>query len=241
MSSRFFNPQAFFEKTTHYASQARGLFQLTRLPNCLPIVTGNAFLDSGKLTQAKNLLTSGIVASGFSLPSFSLNTFDPFSYTGPTKKIAYGQMFNDIDVTFQLMGTTLEEARSLYYFFSKWHEAIAGPVHTQRSGSLSGDNPELTDIQYNVISDNTMFSVQYYDNYITDGLLTVYSPNNYNPLATGARAVAPRKVVQIFLTELYPITILQSALSWESQDAPLQLSVSFTFHYASVANIPNTN
>lgn len=239
--TNLFNPQAFFEKTAHYASQGRGLFRLTRLPFCLDIYDrdspafNNGFINQDKIRSAFSLLKNGIVASSFSLPSFSLGTFDPFSYTGPTKKMAYGQMFNDIDVTFLLMGKTPVEARSLYYFFIKWHEAIGGPRHTSRDASQT-NNQELVNYNYKVISDNTMFVTEYYDNYICDALLSVYSPNVLDPDASFMSALEPKEMIGLYLTEVYPSTILQSAVSWESQDAPIQLSLTFSFHYAHINN-----
>lgn len=233
-----FDPQTFFRKVSHYASQGRGLFRIPNLPvGFYNNLNRNNGLNSAKgnvdtLQSGKNLLENGIVASAFSIPSSTLATLSPYSYTGPTVQMPYNQQFNNLDVTFLLMGKSREEAASLYYLFMKWHELIAGPRPFRGSSEFNSTNAGLQ-----VKSNHTMFALEYYDNYTCESSIEVFSPTSstlFPALPSNESDITTQKVLEVRYTEMYPQAIQQMALSWDNPDVPLSLSVSFAFHYAHV-------
>jgi len=229
MSITSFRPDAFFAKTAHFASQGRGLFTLT--PNLATdrVDDGKHVLDvtqptsrsydTAKITQGLELLRTGLVAKNFSVPSLQLNTYEPFSYMGPTKKMPYGMQFSDLEVEFYLMGASSSEASALHYLFSRWMEGIAGP----RTGS---NDFEVRDSDM-PISDGTVFEVEYYNNYIADGQIRIYSPVD----SVSEEIASPQVITLVKFSELFPIALGPLQLSWESPDAPLSLSVTFAYYY----------
>lgn len=216
-----FNPLEFFEKTAQFASQGRGRFQCdlganhffgsTVFPEDIAPagVVFSASNEDARITLGRKLLSEGLVAKNVSLPSVQLNTYEPFSYMGPTRKVPYGMQFSDLTVEFYLMGRTIEEAGSLHYFFYKWMEGISGPR------DLRDD-----EMPY---SDSTVFDVAYYDSYIADAKIEWFSPHN------DSRAVITNK-----FSELFPIEVSGLQYSWESQDTPVTMSVTFAYHYSRV-------
>ena len=201
-----FNPNnEFFSKTKYFASQARGDFSVA-LPT-------NHFLSSvtGALADGKNLLASGLLAKQVTLPSVQLNTYEPTSFIGPTRKHGYGLQFADLSVEFYLMGNTPQEARSLHYFMSRWLEGIAGP----RNGTLSDE----VGVNSMPLSDSTSFDVRYYNNYIAEGHIKLYAPDS-------------TPIMHIQYSELFPIEISGLQYSWESSDTPVTMSVNFAYYYS---------
>lgn len=199
-----FNPQEFFEKTAHYGSQGRGLFTILNLPSIVQPWKVNSQILADR---AKTLLSSGIVAKTISSPSSSLATFEEFSYNGPTRKHPHTQIFGPITVEFYLMGSNQLEAQSLYHTFLRWQEYIAGPKPLQ-----SADK--------SVRSDSAYYAIEYYDQYVTDAEFAVYAPQDPST-----------PIIHNKYYELYPLNVGGIQTSWESQDAPLTLSVEFEFYY----------
>lgn len=212
-----FNPSGFFNKTEYFASQARGKFTVVLPP--APVSPGGPpghFLSSSTdalVSTGVTLLEDGLLAKQVSVPSVQLNTYEPTSFMGPTRKHAYGMQFSDLSVEFYLMGKTKDEAYSLYYFMYKWLEGIAGP----RKGTAAD---EVSDSQM-PRSDSTSYDVRYYENYIADAILEFYSPND---------SASP--IMKIKYSELFPIDISGLQYSWESSDTPLTMSVTFAYHYS---------
>lgn len=195
-----FNPRTFFDKTAHYASQGRGRFSIIKPEK---IASGDW----------NNDLSTGILAKGFNLGSMQLGTYEPFSYVGPTTKHAYGMTFPDIDVEFYLVGKSIDEARQILNTFINWMEYIAGPTQPNHILSSSMIDP---------------FTVQYYQNYITQAVGEVFSPSD-----------PQTPIIQITFRELYPVAINPIQTSWESPDAPVSLSVTFCYYYQEITRIPN--
>lgn len=199
-----FNAQEFFENTAHIVSQGRGLFTIPILP---PVLLSNIL--NPKIGKAYQLLRKGITAKEFSIPGQRLGTYSPYGFTGPTKKLPYAQIFDDITVDFLIMSDKEQTASAIYYLFVKWHELIAGPLKTN-------------DVSKTVRSDSTEFGVRYYDEYTTTATAKIYTPTALNDTAA----------VEIDYTELYPIYVGNLNTSWASKDAPLTLKVTFAYHYS---------
>ena len=224
---RELNTRQFFEKTAHFASLARTKFSINRFPSCLeknklprlPNTTELIYTDDEieMFDIAKKLLSKGILAKSVTLPQQSLMLDNGFSYGGPTRKHPLGQQFSDIDVEFLLMGSTEQEARSIYFLFSEWQKLIAGPRNIR-----SNEIPR---------SDSTAFAVEYYDNYVAEADITILSPsikNNFNSNFWGGAV----SVVKNKYSELYPSSIGSIFTSWDSSDTPASLSVTFCYYYS---------
>lgn len=234
-----FDITGFFAKTSEFASQGRGSFTLS--PDLKPgavrshhvLYRETNGIDRNLMDAGINLLSSGIMAKRFSIPALQLNTFEPTSFMGPTRKMPYGQQFSDLEVEFYLMGQNRTEARSLYYMFSRWIEGIAGP-RPQGTPGTSGTNPSsfipMRDNEAPV-SDSTVFDIEYYSNYHATATAEIYSPNVDPPNK-------PIPLIQVKFSELFPINIGALQASWDSPDAPLTLSVTFAFYYARVLAPP---
>lgn len=216
-----FNPQDFFNKSLHYASQARGQFSLAGHPKIFDTTEiQKRKFNPERINAGLHLLNEGILAISFTTPSFGLMKHEGFSYTGPTKAIAHTQQFGDLSVEFLMMGKTVEEARSIFYVISRWHEAIAG---ARRSGpeSLATDGDVTR-------SDTTPFDIEYYDNYIADAEIAVYSPYNSTQLISSPR----ESILSIKCTELYPTSVQPMNFAWSQPETPISFTVSFSFYYA---------
>jgi len=201
--SSIFNPQEFFTNTSHWVSTGRGLFRLNDTPKVLQDST-----DS-RIQRGIEVLKRGIVAKSFGIQGQSLATYEDFSYTGPTRKMAYGQIFQDIQVNFILMDEKEEFAAAVYHTITKWQEKIAGPQNGETGG---------------VRSDSTSFGVRYYDDYVVDATTTIYTPT----------ASKNKPVIEARLTELYPITVGDLQVSWDNPDTPMTFSTTFAYHYIQI-------
>ena len=230
--ANIFNPEEFFLNTVHYASQGRGQFTLGALPSVLAKGAGNlpsreflagqegSLVLSGMSAESiiaigGRLLSQGIMAKSVQTPGHNLATFEEFSFSGPTRKHAHTQIFGPLTVEFFMMGQTPEESRSIYQTFVLWHEAIAG---AQWRPGEADRTP---------VSDSTLFAVEYYDNYVSNAELKIFSPM-IDP--NGAETV-PTPVIHNKYFEIYPQAIGGLNTSWESQDAPMTLSVTFEYFY----------
>ena len=214
--ANIFNPQAFFDKTGHYASQGRALFTLTKRPAFFPPSGGSSesrYTGSEQviLNTGWALLSEGIMAKSVQTPGHNLATFEEFSFSGPTRKHAHTQIFGPLTVEFFMMGKTPEEARSIYNTFVLWHEGIAG---AQWAPNEADKVP---------VSDSTLFAVEYYENYTSNAELKIFSP-------TGAEK-EPTPIIHNKYFEIYPQAIGGLNTSWESQDAPMILQVTFEYFY----------
>lgn len=230
------NTRLFFEKTAHFASLSRAMFQLINFPTCLDInvINKSESYNEDQLNMiniAKNLLSTGIMAKSVTLPQQSLMLDNGFSYGGPTRKHPLGQQFSDIDVEFLLMGSNIKEARSIYYFFTEWQKLIAGPRNIR-----SEEVPR---------SDSTAFAVDYYDNYVAEADITIFSPSatTREPLVgTDTDPVVPTglypedkflaSIISNKYSELYPISIGSLFTSWDSADTPASLPITFGYYYS---------
>jgi hypothetical protein len=165
-----------------------------------------------ELAAVPHLLSNGIAAKGFAVPAQQLGTYEPFSYNGPTTKHAWGQIFTDIDIEFLLIGSSSQEAQDMYRFFTRWQELIAGTDNTDYITSGS---------EYDG------FSVSYYNDYFTNATAIIHSPSG-------------TPIISVEFREIYPITIGPLQTSWESPDAPISFTVTFTFFYPVVTKLDNS-
>ena len=219
--ANIFNPEEFFLNTVHYASQGRGQFTLGALPSVLGNLPSREFRvgqDGSPVLSAESiiaiggrLLSQGIMAKSVQTPGHNLATFEEFSFSGPTRKHAHTQIFGPLTVEFFMMGKTPEEARSIYNTFVLWHEGIAG---AQWAPNEADKVP---------VSDSTLFAVEYYENYTSNAELKIFSP-------TGAEK-EPTPIIHNKYFEIYPQAIGGLNTSWESQDAPMILQVTFEYFY----------
>lgn len=232
------NTNDFFNKTAYYASAARTTFQLQSLPPVKELYKetfSKSEYNLRLLDDGFKLLKEGILAKSTVIPTQSLITDTGFSYGGPTRKHPLVQQFNNIDVEFWLMGETIDKARALHFTISTWIELIAGPRNISAS-----EIPR---------SDSTAFAVQFYDNYTTDAKITIGTPASYvnkefiNEVGTlyngsnyegelGFKSSISPNIITIKLSELYPLTIGSMFTTWENQDAPLSMPVTFCYYYA---------
>lgn len=208
--ANIFDPNEFFQKTAYYASQGRGLFTLTGDP---PKVLQDAGYAAA--SPAWKLCTTGLMSKSISTPGYNLATFEEFSYIGPTRKHAHTQIFGPITIEFFLMGQTREEAQSLFKLFTAWQEKIAGA----RFGA--------GEVNRGSRSDSTFFAIEYYDNYVSNATIKIFSPH-IDPTGINKE---PTPIIAIDYYEIWPQAIGGFNTSWESQDAPLTFSVTFEYFH----------
>lgn len=198
--------EEFFLQTAHFASQARGTFELHGIPDEL-----RQFIEDGDPLGLVGLdqLEKGVLTKGVQVGAQQLATIDAQSFIGPTYKIPYGQLFTDITIEFLLMNKDRETAGAIYYALTKWHEFIAGPAQTTIARSIR--------------SDSTPFAVRYYDSYTAGATVSVFSPSSRT-----------KPEIRVDLTEVYPMSIGSLITSWDQPDAPLTCQVSMAYHYMQV-------
>lgn len=215
-NSNIFNPQEFFENTAYYASQGRGLFTLTKKPHVLENITAAAGTPVANRRNAVNmgweLLSKGIMAKSISVAGYNLATFEEFSYIGPTRKHPHTQIFGPMTVEFFLMGTSRQQAAAIYHTFLTWQEAIAGARFSS------------TEVDRGARSDSTFFAIEYYDNYVSEAEVKIYSPQS-------APNDTPTPVIRNIYREIYPQALGGLSVSWENSDTPLTLSVTFEYFH----------
>lgn len=209
-----FNPQTFFDQATEYASQSRGHFSCT-LGNGHFLRTAAA--GNPELTEGINILSTGIAAKSFSIPSVQLSTYEPVSYNGPTRKFPHTLQFADLQIEFYLMGRTTREANALYHLMFNWLEGIAGKNFGNGMPSAYEDT----------------FNIRYYETYIAEGEINIYSPNS--PDSVNGK---PKTITRVKFSEMYPTDISGIQTSWESSETPVTLSVTFAYYYHRV--LPST-
>lgn len=217
-----FNVDEFFRNTAHYASQGRGRFTLLVPPLVLDAVTPNnragADLSAKEKTTidiAFPLLQRGLLAKTIADPGINLGTFEEFSFSGPTRKHAHSQIFGTLNVEFLLMGATLPHVRAIYDYFDLWMTRMVQPQFAP--GTLDKIPTE----------DGQPFALEYYDNYTTQAQLEIFSPS-YQLEST------PVLTIQYF--GLYPQALQGFSTSWDNQDAPITLSVTFELWYRKTIN-----
>lgn len=200
--------EEFFLQTAHFASQARGTFELHGISDDL-----RNFIEDGDSLGLIGLdqLSKGVLTKGVQIGTQQLATIDGMSFAGPTYKVPYSQLFTDITIEFLLMNKDRESAGAIYYALSRWHEFIAGPARNTISQSVQ--------------SDSTPFAVRYYDSYTAGATISVFSPSS--------RA---KPEILVKLTEVYPITIGSLITSWDQPDAPLTCQVGMAYHYMHVTD-----
>jgi|GEM_PF-6802644 len=207
-------PSAFFEKAANYASQGRFQFSL----DIGPLIVSEGYLDiEGILsgTTAQNLLSKGLLAKTASVPASTLATYEEFSFSGPTRKHVHSQLFGPLNIEFILMGSSPAEAAAIHATFMTWHEKIVSPSNE-------------SDVDKVPKSDASAFAVEYYDNYACPRAdLKVLSPHH------GIDSIDPRSQVILAMSfyEIYPIAVGGLSLSWDNEDAPLVLPVTFEYYY----------
>ena len=249
------NPSTFFEKAGNYASQGRFQFSLDiskliapggilgpaaariiSTPGTRPLplpgeveILGDLFDDpaladgpAGQESryQAYNLLSKGLLAKTASVPASTLATYEEFSFSGPTRKHVHSQLFGPLNIEFLLMGSSPTEAAVIHSTFMEWHEKIVSPSNATTVDKV----PE---------SDVTAFEVEYYDNYKCDRAdLKVLSSHGIGS-STGGHATSAESQVILSMSfhEIYPIAVGGLSLSWDNEDAPLVLPVTFEYYY----------
>jgi len=252
------NPSTFFEKAGNYASQGRFQFSLDiskliapggilgpaaariiSTPGTRPLplpgeveILGDLFDDpaladgpAGQESryQAYNLLSKGLLAKTASVPASTLATYEEFSFSGPTRKQAHSQLFGPLNIEFLLMGSSPAAAAAIHTTFMTWHENIVAPLDT----SINDGVP---------VSDVTAFAVEYYDKYVCPRAdLKVLSPH-YDIKSSGSIGLLtgdPQSQVILSMSfyEIYPIAVGGLSLSWDNEDAPLVLPVTFEYYY----------
>lgn len=214
MPSLKLDPQEFFTKTASYASQSRGMFRLTTSPEVLKSDESKSKSPMSKspIGVGLELLRSGILAKSIQMPGSSLSTFEEYSLSGPTRKVAHGVTYGPLTVEFYLMGKDIAEARALYATLHLWHNKIIG--------GFSNDNVPKSDTRF--------FALEYFNDYIVDAEIAIFSPTE-----TLAEPNSERAVIHTKYYEVYPQLIQGLTPSWDSPDAPLTLSVNFECVYAS--------
>lgn len=157
------------------------------------------------------------MASSITIPGQQLGLYEAFSYSGPTRRQAHTQIFGDLEIEFLLMGNTPEQAREIYLLMTEWHEKIAGPhVEGSQTQSLIPSIPTI---------DTDAFNVEYYDNYVTNASIDIYSP------MVSASTSKPIVILHNTYYGLFPVNVGALTTSWESPDAPMTLPVTFTYYY----------
>ena len=200
----------FFHHTAHYASQSRGIFTIDPRGIASSKLSHHIKGDT-RAALGFELLGKGILTMSTSIPPQQLSTYSAGSYIGPTRKVPYGQLFTDIDIQFLLMGKHPGDGGAIYYALTKWQEFIAGPTSEGVAGT--------------VISDFTGFAVRYYNDYVTDATIKVFSP-------TDGEQNTPE--IEILLTEAYPVGIGPLHTAWSSPDTPLSATATFAYHYMQI-------
>ena len=110
------------------------------------------------------------------------------------------------------MGQTAPDAKAIYTTFCEWTHNIAGPMRLEDPDSATARDP---------------FATRYYNEYVTDAIGTIYSQSG-------------NVIVSVKFLELYPVSIGQLVTSWESPDAPISFTVTFTYFYATVFSAPQS-
>jgi len=213
------NPSTFFEKAGNYASQGRFQFSL----DIGRLIDGGILSGITAASTAQDLLSKGLLAKTASVPASTLATYEEFSFSGPTRKHAHSQLFGPLNIEFLLIGSNPVEASAIHSMFMTWHENIVAPLDT----SINDGVP---------VSDVTAFAVEYYDNYKCDRAdLKVLSPHHdiNSSDSVGSLAGDPKSQVILSMSfyEIYPIAVGGLSLSWDNEDAPLVLPVTFEYYY----------
>jgi len=199
-----FNIQEFFQNSAHFPSRGRGLFTI----NGLPEIFKN---KSGANIEAEKVLKNGLAARQIQIPNFNILTHQPMAYSGPTITMPAMQIFDDITIEFLLMSNKEKFAGAVYETFNDWISLIAGPeASTTKSNTVR--------------SDSTSFGVSYYRDYVTDATASIYTPS--------ANSMYP--AIEALFTELYPLKVGSLSTSWDMDDTPLVLPVTFTYHYCQI-------
>ena len=217
------DPSAFFEKAGNYASQGRFQFSLDIGPLIIKGKNPGIFYRNKAVYTAKSLLKAGLLAKTASVPASTLATYEEFSFSGPTRKQAHSQLFGPLNIEFLLMGSSPAAAAAIHTTFMTWHENIVAPLDT----SINDGVP---------VSDVTAFAVEYYDKYVCPRAdLKVLSPH-YDIKSSGSIGLLtgdPQSQVILSMSfyEIYPIAVGGLSLSWDNEDAPLVLPVTFEYYY----------
>jgi len=210
------NPSTFFEKAGNYASQGRFQFSLDIGPLINNKGIEGILSGSAAVSTAKELLSKGLLAKTASVPASTLATYEEFSFSGPTRKHVHSQLFGPLNIEFLLMGSNPIEASAIHTTFMMWHEKIVTPIN------------DLKTVDNTPKSDVTAFAVEYYDNYTCPRAdLKVLSPHY------GIDSSDPKSQVILAMSfhEIYPIAVGGLSLSWDNEDAPLVLPVTFEYYY----------
>lgn len=213
-----FDPQAFFESTALYASQSRGILCIR---GDLPKIFTSSELtttDKAHVRRGFDLLSQGLHVSQMNIPTQTLAAHENYTTTnGPTRKMPHTQVFQDLSVDFYLMGKTKEDAQSLYHTFVLWHQLIGGG----RFGTTLDRTPD---------PDATPFAVAYYDDIHVTLEAEIYAPT-VDVSAVSLETYTPIPIVHNKYWHAYPIAIGSLNTGADLPDAPLTLTVTFTFFY----------
>jgi len=208
------DPSTFFEKAGNYASQGRFQFSL----DIGPLIDNKGILSgSAAVATAQNLLSKGLLAKTASVPASTLATYEEFSFSGPTRKHVHSQLFGPLNIEFLLMGSSPIEAAAIHNTFMTWHEKIVSPSNE-------------SDVDKVPKSDVTAFAVEYYDKYVCDRAdLKVLSP--HYGIDSSSSNPKSQVILAMSFHEIYPIAVGGLSLSWDNEDAPVVLPVTFEYYY----------
>jgi len=200
-----FSVDKLLSQTQEFASPARYFFQLSG-PSIVhagagPEASPPPFLQPQHIPRA---LAEGLLCHQITLPARSLTTSDEYRH-GPPRKVATAVNFSDLDASFYWTGTNKETCREVHRFFTKWQSYIVG---REDDGTQSG---------YDM---NSFYGPAYYENYVLNADLKVYSPQS-------AGVADPLETFRFY--ELYPLTLNPIQFSWSSQAEVLSFTVSFTY------------
>lgn len=202
------SPHTFFNNLTSFVSQSRGVlqFNMNGTRNLKAEIAREAGSNADIVEQGIRLLETGLRTKSFTIPGQSFATYDPMSFSGPSRKVAYQPIFTDLNVEFYLAGSTLQEARSLYHTLRAWQHFIAGPIRA------------ANERQYGPTPDVTLFGVAYYKDYVCDIDAYLHTPEN-------------KEAIHVKFYDAYPMNLGDIQMSWENSDAPIALSATFAYFY----------
>lgn len=212
MATPDISPQQFFRKASSFVSQARGTFTIINNFSFVETInrsTGYTPKIQESIKNGFKLLNEGILAKSVNIPGQQFARFSSTLLAGPERQMPHQIMMNDLDIEFYLVGETSRNAADLYTALRAWQKYIVGPQITP-----TNSNPVI-------MSDSTIFAVNYYDEFVQDAQVKLYGPDNQQNL-------------DMTFYEVYPLTIGGIQTAWDGQDAPATLSATFSYFYNDV-------
>lgn len=198
------NPTEFFRNAKYYPSQGRGEFTISAPPK---VLEGTSFTTAQGAWIASHPLATGLFAKSINMPGSNLGTFEDYSLSGPTRKQPHSLLFGPVTVEFYLMGADIPKAQLILDTFVTWQENIVSANYPPGAG-----NSPLSALALN--PDQHFYALSYYEDYTVDATAKILSPHD-------------ETIIEYKYTGLYPQALSGLSTSWDNQDAPLTLSVTF--------------